>query len=267
MSEPASACYVYCVVPADGVPPLDDLTGVDPRFGVGAVALGELCALASRVRLEQFGADALRRNLEDIAWVERTARAHDAVLTRALHADAVVPLRLCTIFADADQVRAMLARERVRLATGLQRLRGRVEWSVKALADRSRLEAAVRERGPAPAVAVPSGRAFFERKQADRDLLERTRALAATVVEEIHARLSAEADAATRLPPQERTLSRHAGTMLLNGAYLVERSRGAAFSAAVSALAARHRAQGFELDVTGPWAPYSFVAPAEPADE
>ena len=53
--------------------------------------------------------------------------------------------------------------------------------------------------------------------------------------EEVHVRLSDEAEAAVLLPPQRRELSGHSGEMVLNGAYLVHRSRVEAFKAAVEA--------------------------------
>ncbi|MBS1869304.1 MAG: GvpL/GvpF family gas vesicle protein [Actinobacteria bacterium] len=264
MRDEPSACYVYCVVPAAQVPPLDDLAGVDPGLPVGSLTAGELCAVTSRVRLAEFGEDALRRNLEDLAWVERTARAHDAVLARALSAGAVVPLRLCTIFGDADHVRAMLERERERLHDALERLRGRSEWSVKARADLRRPAPA--ESGGAAPEQTP-GRAFFARKQGDRELRERAAARATAAAQEIHDGLRAEAVDALLLPPQDPALSGRSGTTLLNGAYLVERAREPAFTAAVAQLAARHRDGGVEVDVSGPWAPYNFVATEPQRDE
>jgi hypothetical protein len=49
--------------------------------------------------------------------------------------------------------------------------------------------------------------------------------------------------------------------MVLNGAYLVERSRVSAFEAVTRELAERHRAISLDLEVSGPWAPYNFVTP------
>ena len=268
MADQTFAWYVYCVVPAAQVPPLDDLAAVDPGFPLESVTARGLSAVTSRVRVADFGEDALRRNLEDLAWVERTARAHDAVLTRTLAADAVVPLRLCTIFADADHVRAMLEREHERLHDVLGRLRGRTEWSVKAHADPRRLERPAPEPGVAGAAPEQTpGRAFFARKQTDRELHERAASLATAAAQDIHDDLRAQAVEALLLAPQDPALSGRTDTMLLNGAYLVERDREPAFEAAVARLAARHGESGIEVDVSGPWAPYNFVATDEDRDE
>jgi hypothetical protein len=269
MTEPELGCYVYCIVPAGEDLSLEDVARMDPDFGIDTVTAGGVSAVTSSVRLEEFGADALRRNLEDLPWVERTARAHDAVLAHALAAESVIPLRLCTIFTDEAHVREMLERERRSLLDQLDRLRGHAEWSVKLLVRRDKLEAAARERDPALAAAeaVPagggSGRAFFERKKADRSVSEGARALADGAAEEVHGRLREEAAAAALLRPQNPDLSQRAGQMVLNGAYLVHRSRSGEFGAAVEALRGRNQEIGLDLDLSGPWAPYNFVTPPE----
>jgi Gas vesicle synthesis protein GvpL/GvpF len=259
-TERGSARYVYCILGAREQPPLSGLAGVDGA-GVEPVAEGELCALTSVVPLARFGERALREQLEDIDWVERTARAHDAVIARALAAEAVVPLRLCTLFADERQVRAMLQRECARLRTVLRDLRGQLEWSVKASADEQAMERAAAAPADTPSAEAAPGRAFFAQRRSERGARERAWARATAAAEAIHDRLRAEATAATVLPPQRRALSGRAGTMVLNGAYLVPRSRAQAFASAVDELTARHRADGIELALDGPWAPYNFVEP------
>jgi Gas vesicle synthesis protein GvpL/GvpF len=261
MTEPTLGCYVYCVVRAGARPSLDGLEGVDPGSGVELLTHGNLSALVSGVRLGEFGAEALKRNLEDLAWVERTARAHDAVLARALAADALVPFRLCTIFTDEAHVRDMLERERASLEDALERLHAHAEWSVKLLADLRRLEEGARERSPALAAAEGegAGRAFFERKKLDQTARDEAHAMAESAAREVHARLEQEAAASTLLPPQHPELSRRSGQMLLNGAYLVHSSRAAEFASVARELGERHREIGIDLELSGPWAPYNFV--------
>ena len=266
MSEPL-ARYVYCVTAAGAAAAaLEGVAGVDPRVGVEALDHAGLSAVVSFVSPDEFGAEALKRNLEDLGWLERAARAHQAVLDRALAADAVVPLRLCTIFADDAQVREMLERERGVFLDALERVRGRAEWSVKVLADPGAVEEAARERSPelaalsADAGGESPGRAYLARKKLDRLLQDEARTMAETAAAEIDARLRDQAVAATLLPPQHPDLAERPGDMLLNGAYLIERRHEAAFTALAGELGRRHRELGLDLEVSGPWAPYNFVA-------
>jgi hypothetical protein len=265
MTDPDRACYVYCIAPAGEVPPLDGLAGVDPCFEVTCLTDGDLSAVVSRVRTEEFAADALKRNLEDLDWLERTARAHNEVLARMLAGNAVVPLRLCTIFGDEEGVRDVLRREHEPLLAALKRVHGHTEWSVKLLAEPQALQAATHERGSGRTGAdvAGAGRAYFARKQLERVARVEAREIIEQAAEETHARLCEQATAATTLPPQDRQLSGRSGQMVLNGAYLVERSRANEFAAVARELDTRHHEIGLTLELSGPFAPYNFVSAAE----
>src|SRR5579884_2587882 len=102
------AWWAYCVVSADQAGSAGEFEGIEPETRVEAVVEGELAALVSRVPLAEYGDERLREHLEDIEWLERTARAHEAVLERLLNQASLVPLRLCTLYHDRDGVRRML---------------------------------------------------------------------------------------------------------------------------------------------------------------
>jgi Gas vesicle synthesis protein GvpL/GvpF len=257
------ALWTYGVVRADAALPAG-LAGVHDR-PVERVQAAGLAALTSRVPLSEFGAEPLRRNLNDLDWLERVARGHEGVLERALGATTVVPLRLCTIYEDEERVRTMLERERATLLEALQALDGRQEWGVKVLVDRARLEERARAQSQEAAAleAELSDRseagAYMLRRRLERHVREEADALAAEVAERVHARLQDWATDAVTRPPQNRELSGHQGDMLLNGAYLVEAERVEGLRALVAELGERHRPLGVRIELTGPWPPYNFV--------
>ncbi len=224
----------------------------------------ELAALVSRVPLGEFGEDALRQNLNDLDWLERVARAHESVLERALESGTIVPLRICTIFADEQGLARMLAERGSALDTALNALEGRQEWGVKLLVDRAALEAAARERAP-DAIdderegARGAGGAYMLRRRQERRLREEADRLAGSLAEDVHARLQDWAADAVVNPPQNPELSGHEGDMLLNAAYLVEAAKVERFHELVAELRERHRELGARLELTGPWPPYNFV--------
>ena len=49
-------------------------------------------------------------------------------------------------------------------------------------------------------------------------------------------------------------------TLVLNGAFLVDRNRLDAFRAAVGAHVRDYQPRGLAFDFTGPWPPYNFVS-------
>ena len=262
--ESGEVLWTYCVLGAgDRVPA--GLAGVDGSTPVERIASGGLVALVSRVPLSDFGEEPLRRNLNDLEWLERVARGHEAVLERTLESATIVPLRLCTIFEDEDGVRRMLDEQRGALTAALELLGGHQEWGVKLLVDRKALEAAARARNPeAGALADEldtrsAGGAYMLRRRLERQVREAADDLAASVADDVHARLQDWARDAVLNPPQNRDLSGHEGEMLLNGAYLVETPKVSRLRELVDELHERHRELGVRLELTGPWPPYNFI--------
>ena len=217
-----------------------------------AVAHDGLAAVAARVPLSEYGEDALRENLNDLTWLESVARRHDRVLGELLGGGPVVPLRICTIYRDEAHGAAMLDERAGELRTALDRLDGKAEWGVKAIADPERL---ARRADEAEIEAMPAGAAYLARKKLAARARDETDRLIADTVREAHARLCEWAAASVVLRAQNRELSGHSGEMVFNAAYLVDEERALRFGAAVEELGS----DGIAFELTGPWPPYNFA--------
>jgi hypothetical protein len=255
--------WAYGIVAA-GAPPIENGPGV-AGGAVRRVEAGGLAALVSPVPSREFAAEPLRENLNDLAWLERVARAHEDVLDGALAATTVVPLRLCTIYESVERVRGMLVADRSALHEALDKLAGRSEWGVKLLLDPERLVEQAR-RGSDELHEVESGLAarspggaYLERRRLDRELRRQADLLATELADATHARLSDCAVAAVVLPAQNRDLSGREGDMMLNAAYLVDNTDVGRLRQAVEDLGAVHADVGARLDLTGPWPPHNFL--------
>jgi hypothetical protein len=235
---------------------------VDGEHPVTWIRGGGLALLCSRVPLAEFGEEPLRRNLNDIVWLERIARSHETAIELALEQGTIVPLRLCTIFASEAGAREMLAGQREPLEVALDALEGRVEWSVKLLVDRAQLEAGLPESSTDTGEQAGTGAAYLLRRREERRSREASDLAMGELAEDVHARLQDWADDARVRPAQNPELSGHAGEMVLNGAYLVDRSRSAELRELVAELEQRHRPSGARLELAGPFPPYSFVPEA-----
>jgi Gas vesicle synthesis protein GvpL/GvpF len=257
--------WAYCVARGGEPPEMDGVHGAP----VERVEGDGLTALVSRVPLAEFGEGPLRRNLNDLDWLERVAREHESVLEQALEGDTIVPLRICTIFADEEGVARMLADGRTALDVALDALEGRQEWGVKLIVDRAALESAARASAPDAfeddAASRSAGGAYMLRRRRERQLREVADRLAQDLAEDVHARLQDWATDAVVNPPQNPELSGHEGEMLLNAAYLVETAKAERLHELVAELRELHRGLGARLELTGPWPPYNFVPRAESA--
>lgn len=256
--------YAYAVLGASGVPTgaVEALPGV-AGAPVRLVTSGDLAAAVSPVPSADFREDALRRHLEDLDWLEAVARAHHTVIEALCAHTTVLPLRLATVYLDDARVRAVLRDGAEMFRAGLDRLAGHLEWGVKIYVD-TPAEAAAE--GPGAAADMSPGRAYLLARRAQRhsrDEAHRAARDAASRVEEIGRELAA---GHARHRVQQGRLASGAGENVLNDAFLVARDRAEDFRARV--LAAGEGLPGVRIDVTGPWAPYSFAAVpgvAEPA--
>jgi hypothetical protein len=244
--------YVYAVGEAGLT--LPELVGVDDS-PVLTVPEGDLVAVVSPVDPVRFGEEALRRSLEDLQWLEATARAHHSVVAALGAEHLVAPLRMATIYLDEGGVRTLLRERAAEFTAALNRIRGRTEWGVKAFA----VAGPSAEPEPEPPAERP-GTSYLMRRLAARDAATTGRRQAVDAAEELHRVLAAGAAASRRYPPQDPRLTGHREEMVLNAAYLVEQPESDAFRASVEGW----DAPALRLELTGPWAPYSFATLEDP---
>ncbi|KPI34253.1 Gas vesicle synthesis GvpLGvpF [Actinobacteria bacterium OV450] len=240
-------------------------TGVDGH-AVAIVAAGGLVALVSAVPADDFDESALPHRLGDLTRLEELARAHHAVVDAAFSEAVFLPLRLATVYLDEPRVADMLLEHRDRFAPLLAWLDGHVELGVKVHVDPA---AAAAEGTPARSTEPPTpspGRAYLQQRRQKRHSTEALYRAAATVADEVTHAARTLATAAVAHRPQQGELSGRRETNIANHAYLVPADAEERFRQAVHA--ATRPAAGVQVEVTGPWAPYSFATPAPnpPAD-
>jgi hypothetical protein len=214
----------------------------------------DLAAVVSDVDLDEYGEEGLRRNLEQLDWLEETARTHDAVVHVLAAHGPTAPLRLATICLDDDGVRRRIDEWYAALQQVLDRIEGRVELSVKVFAPP--LDQVVATDSP-PDTAKVGGAEYLRRKKATVEARRALETASLQAGETVHGELAQVSVAGRLLPAQDPRLTGHAGTMLLNGAYLVERAEVSIFERRVKELA--DQLPEVTVDLRGPWPPYSFA--------
>lgn len=251
-----TAVYLYAV----GDPSLTEsaqhsvMTGVDGT-AVRTVVTGQLAAVVSSVDRERFSEESLRRALEDLHWLEDVARAHHRIVDGLARAQPLAPVRLATIYLDDDNVRALLTEKAAKFAEVLSRIRGRTEWGVKAFAVQP-----AQATEPTVASGAGPGTEYLMRRRAERDRAALGHQQAMDAAEEVHREISRLSVASRRYPPQDPQLSGQQDEMVLNAAYLMP---GPA-AAALRQLVEEWNAPSLRLELTGPWAAYSFATLDEP---
>jgi Gas vesicle synthesis protein GvpL/GvpF len=256
-SETDTATYLYALVRAARAPKLARASRGVPGAERPRVldAGGGLWLVAATVPLAAYGEDALERGLKDLNWVSDCAVAHEAVIEALLAADAIVPMKLFTLFRSDARALEHIARRRRTVERVLARVAGCVEWGVRVTLDE---RAALAEAARAAGRAAPptSGAGFLLRKKTLADAARKISSETRGRVDGLYDALGAHAEDARRRPPLEAQA--HA-RLVLDAAYLVRAGRVARFRGAVKSHAARLGKDGYQVTLTGPWPPYNFV--------
>jgi len=209
--------------------------------------------------LDRYGEETINRKLSDLDWVSRAAVAHEAVVESFIDQRAVLPMKLFTIFTSDDRALDQVRGDRRRVDAMVKRVANHVEWGVRVALDRVQASRAtgLPRRSASPRPGAKAGASYLSQKKAQRDavveLAERARETVATLYDRLAARSTlAKRRMASELPAQS-------GPILLDGAFLVQRSRATAFRALVAREARRLGRSGYQVTMSGPWPPYTFV--------
>jgi hypothetical protein len=228
--------YVYAICrpfPAALSAELAGVGGVPPRL----LRHGGLIAVVGSVPERDFDAEPLRRRLEDVHWLEATARAHQSVIDALTAVTSPLPLRLATVLRDDSGVRVMMDERMEDFRRTLDRLDGRVEWDVSVYAEGAGDPGEPGESGH-PGNSVDE---FTSR---------------------LHDTLSECAEENRLLTPRNPRSARGAppggeDEKIFDAAYLVPRADSGEFVERVNGKVGEE--PGVRVELTGPWAAYSFT--------
>jgi hypothetical protein len=243
--------YLYALTRASSVIDAPGVRGVADA-PLRTLTHEDLGCYVSSVPVVEFGDEALRAHLEDLVWLERTARQHDRVVQACSRLTTVAPLRLATIFADDQSVLSRLAALQSSALAVLTDLDGREEWGLKMYAE------VPADTAEADATGESSGTAYLRRRQSEHTRRAEAVETAARDAETVCTTLADLAVRARRHRPQDQRLTGDPRTMVLNAAFLVDRERVGEFRAAVAAVTAERSPDSVVL--TGPWPAYSFAS-------
>ncbi|BBC31701.1 Gas vesicle protein [Streptomyces graminofaciens] len=251
--------YAYAVVRSSPSLERTALSGARGVAGaaVGLVHSGAVAAAVSAVPRDEFSEGALKGLLEDLRWLETTARAHHLVIETLAAHTTVLPLRLATVYLDDNRVQEMLSEREEAFTAMLDRLADHLEWGVKVYAE-ARPEEPAADAGR-PADQRTPGQAYLRQRRYQRQAREDAWRAAEEAVRRTEAGARGLAVERARHRPQQGDLARVPGQNIANDAYLVPRGVAEEFRSRM-----RHAADGLpgvRVDVTGPWAPYSFALP------
>ncbi|MFE4055992.1 GvpL/GvpF family gas vesicle protein [Streptomyces sp. NPDC059096] len=260
--EEDTATYVFAVCGHVDHNTLTALPGIGVSFPVRPLPFGALTAVVQHVEAAHFSEDAWRARLSDERELERCARAHHDVVSAAALRGPTIPLPLATLYRSDARASQALRKDAERFRTVLRRIDGRVEWAVKVYAHTppTPATAPMAEKGR-DGSSPRDGRAYLERKRGLQKRREQRHDEALHTAETVDSALRAVAVASRRLRTHAQEPREPARTQVLNAAYLVDEKRGEEVARTVLEL---RRSTGADIEMSGPWVPYSFVGEVGP---
>lgn len=255
----AGATYVFAVCRLARAAAVDigDLTGMPGGEGIRLVFAGSLAAVAQTVPADDFTDTAWQARLTDRRELETYARAHHAVVSTVAARYPTVPLPLATLYHDDERVQRTLTAEADRFHEALRRIAHHAEWGVKVYAPDVRVEEPDPDPTPAPVATAPgAGLAYLNRKRGIQERREWRREEALRLAESVDGELQPFAASSRRLRSPGPAAQGVRRPQMLNATYLIAEHRAQEFALLVDTLRER---TGAEIELSGPWVPYSFV--------
>ncbi len=240
----ADGRYIYCIIECDKRKSFGAI-GIEGHSEVYTIPYKDISGVVSDTPLVEYEP------------TEENALTHMNVIQRVMLDYTVLPLRFSTIFKGDDGIKSALSRLYHEVKVEIRRLEGKVELGVKVLWHPDRAAEEVRKtsnrimalekemEGKTPGIGYLLKIKLDEALK--EELNKRTEEYADTIFKELKSHAL------------EDRQSRLIGHMLLNAAFLVNKSSENDFRSAVETLIERYRPSGLEFLCTGPWPPFNFV--------
>ena len=258
-----SGTYVYGVMRSRSKPMVPSrLKGLPGTGAVRALSVADgIWLIVADAPIGEYSTEAIERGLRDLDWVSSCASRHESVVERFAARGTFAPTKLFTIFDSDARARASIGGDLSRIEAALDRIEGRHEWGVRVLLDERRALSQAQARSSKNSRrASGTGATFLAQKKAERDAARTLLAEGRRAMGDVFTALGRRAHDARRRGPTQA----EAGTrLLLDAAFLVPIRDTARFKSAVDQVSRDIGRRGYDLTLTGPWPPYSFVGERE----
>jgi len=237
--------YVYCIIKSSEARDFGPIGIGDVSNQVYTVHHQDLAAVVSDTPIRIY--DPTRENV----------LAHELVNETVMRDFTVIPMSFGTIFRTRDDIIELLRSTYKAFDDVLEKMRDKIEFGLKVLWDRDRVISRLEQdddeirRLKEEITGNAQSSTYFARMQLGRLVEAALENTANGYVMDIHESLKPVAVASrSNKPIGDR--------MIMNAAYLVERSREQEFDEAVKDLSRKYE-ELLSFKYTGPWPPYNFV--------
>lgn len=246
-----------------------DITGIDRRHKVYAVAWEDLRVMVSEIDVEAF-----QQQVKNVvaAITQSSAfpqlggselfQAHEEAIESLMRITPIIPMKFGTILKDEQSAIQMLQDRQDDFQALLAKCSDSEEWGLKIYADEQTVmkhfdhEAAHSGQKAGP---QSKGMAYLLGMKRSEEVKNTARQWLAESTERIFQELGQAASEAKITATLAKTATGKKQEMLLNAAYLLKQERVASFCEQGKSLQEHYASMGLEIELSGPWPPYNFT--------
>jgi len=252
---------VYCVVEKFD-DRISDIDGICADTKLYAIESGGLSAVVSDVGLDEYGEDVIAEKGEDIEWLKEKATLFMDVMLNIMFQTRIIPMKFLTIFLTEDRVRETVDSNAEHFGGIFEKIRGCEELSVKVYCDSKKFkEETVSEeieRFEKTLAGKPKGASFFLKKKFEAELDDKIQNRICGICNRFAEELSGCSAETKTNKVLAKEITGIEKPMITNCAFLVRSDKTDVFREKAGAFAQENEKNGFLVEATGPWPPYSF---------
>jgi len=263
--------YLYCVRDKTEDCSSFHTGGIDGKKAIFTIIHDELEAVVSRVSLSKFTSGEIQKKaMEDLNWIKEKAVIHEDVIEEAMRATDglanVIPMRFGIIFENKTGLEETLSRDYVKMRRLLNKIRGKLEWSVKIyLVDSERFESMVKDKNEEirlkekEMASMPEGMAYFMEEELKEIIRSEVDKELDAILGTLFGKLGEEAAGSVKTKILGTEMTGKAERMVLNTAFLVHADKVDPFKEALESIEEDIQTKGIHLEYSGPWPPFNFT--------
>ena len=262
--------YLYCFFA--GPPAVVPAQGIEATYPPFVLSYRDVCALVSRVPLQEYNEQTLHRRLQDLPWLTARVKRHEEMVRAVWGFHPVMPVKFGTLYLSTARVLEVLQRHYQEFDAFLTFIEDKEEWGVKVFASGAPentlpdTSALTHELDDKLATATP-GEAYFLRKKRASLLRQHVLSHLDTLSQQIYQQVLSWCLDGQRNTLLSQRATGKAGEMILNAAFLLAQPEVRSFKHQMDDLAARYACYGLACEISGPWPPYNFCPAVVPGKE
>jgi len=251
--------YLYCIT--NKLPVIEKIYyGMSMDF----IKQAGIYGVFSKVSEYEFGENNLKKNLNDMDWLQTKVNIHEEIIENIMKTGCVIPFKFATVFYSEYSLKSMLTEYSEKFKETLAYLADKEEWGLKIYCDIEKLKQNISQKDEevlktdAEINASTPGRAFFLKKKKEEliiALLDKKLNEYALDSFEYLKKYSI-STCINKLLSKE--ITEREESMILNSVYLIDKNNVFDFVNIVESFKTKYRDNGLFFDCTGPWPPYNF---------